>query len=203
MCRKIQGRLQKNDEKKTSIFQPKIDEKSMNKWVAAPFLAKIEKITALGSPFLPKIHFLDDSEVPWGTQKSPQRVVHIGSGPSWNQLGIILGSRSIVSRFWFPFWVPLGPIWGPSGLHFKKNCNEFFHRFLGLGLLAELVCWLWFLAVWRGWLGWLVDLIVLIGWSMEHLLSCPDAMLGNTEFANPNNILNSTPILEASEPLSL
>ena len=38
---------------------------------------------------------------------------------------------------------------------------------------------------------------------MEHLLSCPDAMLGNTEFANPSNILNSTPILEASEPLSL
>ena len=38
---------------------------------------------------------------------------------------------------------------------------------------------------------------------MEHLLSCPDAMLGNTELSNSINILNSPPILEASEPLSL
>ena len=45
----------------------------MKKWVAAPFLAKIEKITALGSTFSPKIDFLVDSGVPWGTQKSPPR----------------------------------------------------------------------------------------------------------------------------------
>ena len=62
-------KTEKNDEK-TSIFQPTIDEKSMNMWVAAPFLAKIEKITALGSTFSPKIDFLVDSRVLWGTQKS-------------------------------------------------------------------------------------------------------------------------------------
>ena len=136
MSRKVQGRLEKNDEK-TSNFISKIDEKLMNKWVAAPFLAKIEKITALGCQFSPKINFLVDSTVLGGTQKSfwgpknhPQGVVHIGNGPSWNQLGIILGPRSIFSRVWRLFWVPLDPIWGPSGLHFKKNYNEFSIVFL-------------------------------------------------------------------------
>ena len=50
--------------KKELIFQSKNDEKSMNKWVAAPFLAKIEKITALGCQFSLKIEFLVDSRVP-------------------------------------------------------------------------------------------------------------------------------------------
>jgi len=45
----------------------------MKKWVAAPFSAKIKKMTALGAPFSPKVQFLVDFGVPWGSQKSSPR----------------------------------------------------------------------------------------------------------------------------------
>ena len=109
MSRKIQGRLGKNEEK-TSIFQPKIDEKSMNMWVAAPFLAKIEKITALGSPFSPKIDFFVDSGIPWGTQKSPPRGGQHWQWtllePTWDHFGLQIDCFSI-----------LVPLLGASGPH--------------------------------------------------------------------------------------
>ena len=114
----------------TSIFQSKIDEKSMNKWVAAPFLAKIEKITVLGSQFSPKNDFLVDSGVPWGTQKSPPR-----GGPHWQWTLLDptwdhFGAQIDRYLIFLSFGVPLGSIWGPSGRHFKKNCNEFSIVFL-------------------------------------------------------------------------
>ena len=99
-------------------------------WVAAPFLAKIEKITVLGSQFSPKNDFLVNSGVPWGTQKSPPR-----GGPHWQWTLLDptwdhFGPQIDLYLIFLSFGVPLGSIWGPSGLHFKKNCNEFSIVFL-------------------------------------------------------------------------
>ena len=139
--------------KKSTIFQSKIDEKSMKKWVAAPFSAKIEKIAVLGAQFPSKIDFLVDFGSPGGPKNRPNWVSHIDTTPSWSQLGTILGPRSHFSRFWLPFWVPLGLILDPSGLHFEKKCG----RFRIFALVSHIV-WL------VGWLGWLVCLVCLVGW---------------------------------------
>ncbi len=64
--------------KKTSILYSKIEEKSMKKWVAALFSTKIEKITALGPPFPPKVAFLVDLGVPWGPKNPPLGAITIG-----------------------------------------------------------------------------------------------------------------------------
>ena len=50
----------------------------MKKWVAALFSAKIEKITALGPQFSPKVAFLVDLGVPWGAKNPPQGAGIIG-----------------------------------------------------------------------------------------------------------------------------
>ena len=112
---KIQGRMEKTT-KTTSIIQPKIDEKSMNKWVAAPFLAKIEKITALGCQFSPKIDFLVDSGVPWGTQKSLPREAKEWSTLAMDPPGTNLGSFWAPDRFFLDFSTPFGCLWDPFGV---------------------------------------------------------------------------------------
>ena len=73
--------------KKTTIFQSKIDEKSMKKWVAAPFSAKIEKIAVLGAQFPSKIDFLVDFGSPGGPKNRPNWVVNIEGNPPGANLG--------------------------------------------------------------------------------------------------------------------
>ena len=102
-CPKKCKDVSKKATKKTTIFQSKIDEKSMKKWVAAPFSAKIEKIAVLGAQFPSKIDFLVDFGSPGGPKNRPNWVGHIEGTPSWSQLGTILGPRSHFYRFWLPF----------------------------------------------------------------------------------------------------
>ena len=82
----------------------------MKKLVAALFSAKIEKITALGPKFPPQVAFWVDLGVPWGPKNRPQGVGHIGGTHFLYLLGVTFGPRSHFSRFWLPFWVPLGLI---------------------------------------------------------------------------------------------
>ena len=123
-CPKKCKDVSKKAMKKTIIFQAETYEKSMKKWVAAPFSAKIDKVTVLGAQFSSKIDFLVDFGSPGGPKNRPNWMTIIGTTPSWSQLGAILSPRSHFSRFWFPFWVPLGPILGPSGLHFNGKIKR-------------------------------------------------------------------------------
>ena len=82
----------------------------MKKCVAAPFSAKVEKMTALGPPFSPKVPFLVDFGVPWGSQKSsPRRGLH------WPEQIFVIPWE--LYRPQITFFSILAPILGASGPH--------------------------------------------------------------------------------------
>ena len=143
----------------------------MKKWVAAPFSAKIEKMTALGPPFSPKVPFLVDFGVPWGSQKSSPR------GEShWGKPIFVIPWE----HYWpqITFFSILAPILGASGPHFgslrasfwekmwsiSNLCIGFPHCLVGwlvglIGLLG-LLGWLGWKVGWAlGWIGWSIGLV--------------------------------------------
>ena len=129
----------------------------MEKWVAAPFSAKIEKKnTARGAPFSPKVQFLVDFGVPWGSQKSSPRV-----GPHWGKSIFVIPWEHSWPQI--TFFSILAPILGASGPHFGSLRALFWEKMwsisnLCIGFPHCLVGWL------VGWLGWLVCLVCLVGW---------------------------------------
>ena len=132
----------------------------MNKWVAAPFLAKIEKITALGSTFSPKIDFLVDSGVPWGTQKSLPREAKEWPTLAMDPPGTNLGSFWAPDRFFLDFSTPFGCLWTPFGVPqgfiLRKTVMNFqsFSWFRLVGRMSLLVVVLGCLARLVGLVGW-------------------------------------------------
>ena len=136
----------------------------MKKWVAAPFSAKIEKMTALGPPCSPKVAFLVDFGVPWGSQKSSPR----GEG-HWPEPICVIP--------WVHYWPQitffsiLAPILGASGPHFGSLRASFSEKMWSIsnlcigfphclvGWLVGLVGLLGLLGL-LGWLGWIV------GWAL-------------------------------------
>ena len=139
----------------------------MKKWVAAPFSAKIEKMTALGPPFSPKVPFLVDFGVPWGSQKSSPR-----GGAHWHNTIFVIPWEHCWPQI--IFLSILAPILGASGPHFGSLRASFWEKMwsisnLCIGFPHCLVGWLVGLVGLLGllgWLGWIVGWALgWIGWS--------------------------------------
>ena len=135
----------------------------MNKWVAAPFLAKIEKITALGSHFGQKLIFrsiLGSSGGPKNHSGVPKITPKGWSTLAMDPPGTNLGSFSAPDQFGLDFGCPFGCLWAPFGVPqgfiLRKTVMSFqsFSWFRLVGRMSLLVVVL----------GCLARLIGLVGW---------------------------------------